>query len=392
MARTLGAGTRRSSCGPSASALGSAPHSQARRTLRRQVQLNAATVQLPWLALAGLLAVSLASRATAPERWLVLLSLGAIAAFSFRVTVRAIDQQVGPMLDRLAHAAQATAPLDPLTGERLPALVSDNPRTALGQLAGRLEEAQEGLRAQVTKLSRLNRELADTREELLRAERLAIVGRLAAGVAHEVGNPLGALIGFVGLAKVERDPALHAEALDGIESQAQRIHRTLQELMDFSRAGKLELAPTSLASAVQAAARLVKVHPRWRAMLLEVNLAQDLPSIRGSEHHLVQVLVNLLLNAADACGGKGCVTLSAVIDASHPQRVAVLVSDDGPGIPAGEEERIFEPFVSTKPVGQGTGLGLAISRQLVESFGGRLHVRPAVRGATFEIDLSTERL
>ena len=149
----------------------------------------------------------------------------------------------------------------------------------------------------------------------------------------------------------------------------------------------MELGPVPLPSAIAAASRLVKVHPRWREMTLLVGLPEDVPFVRASEHHLVQVLVNLLLNAADACRGKGVVTIS--IENSQAGGVRMVVADDGPGVAPEELDRIFEPFVSTKPVGEGTGLGLAISRRLVETFGGTLSATASLKGARFELRLET---
>jgi two-component system NtrC family sensor kinase len=346
------------------------------------------SLQVLWVVFVVLLAVSLIHSVSPWEILLASISLSAVALFCWRIGLRAVDRLVGPVLDRLAEVAQSTAALERLPGLQLPSLISDSPRAALGQLAARLEAAQTGLGNQVEQLSVLNRELAATREGLLRAERLAVVGRLAAGVAHEIGNPLGALIGFVGLIKSAPDQDTRAEALVGIEGQAQRIHRTLQELMDFARAGKMTLVPVPLPLAVETAVKLVKAHPRWREMRLAVDLPSDLSPVRASEHHLVQVIVNLLLNAADACKGQGSIAISG--RTPEPGWTRLAVTDDGPGIRAGDGERIFEPFVSDKPVGQGTGLGLAISRQLVEGFGGRIRAAPQEGGARFEIDLPSE--
>ncbi len=187
--------------------MGVLPQSQARRTLRAQVALIWGSLQVLWVVFDVLLSVSLVHRASVWEVVLATISMGAVALVCWRIGLRAVDRLVGPMLDRLVQVALATAAMDELRGIQLPSLVSDSPRAALGQLAARLEEAQTGLRNQVEQLSVLNRELAATREGLLRAERLAVVGRLAAGVAHEIGNPLGALIGFVGLIKTASDQA-----------------------------------------------------------------------------------------------------------------------------------------------------------------------------------------
>jgi two-component system NtrC family sensor kinase len=312
-----------------------------------------------------------------------LMALGAIAAWL--VAAWMADRVLGPTLDRLHETARTAAEVEfphEIEGLRLE---SAHLTSAFGQLVGRMVEANQALRAQVNRLAALNRELQSAREELLRAERLATLGRLAAGVAHEIGNPLGALLGYVDVAKA--DPSAQGEALRGIGTEALRIHRTLQELMDFARPGKIEVAAVRLSVAIDAAVRLVRAHPRWRSMDLAVTLPPGVPPVQASEHHLVQVLVNLLLNAADACEGRGHVSIAA--DVPGPSEVTLRVLDDGPGLPAGSEAHVFEPFFTTKREGHGTGLGLAICRQLMESFGGGIWAEsPAVSdrsGAVFRL-------
>jgi signal transduction histidine kinase len=310
------------------------------------------------------------------------IALGAAAAWV--VGLWMADRVLGPTLDRLHETARAAADVAfPHEFEGL-RLEPEHLTSAFAQLAGRMLEANLALRGQVERLAALNRQLEAAREELLRAERLAILGRLAAGVAHEIGNPLGALLGFVDVARA--DPAAQGEALLGIGTEALRIHRTLQELMEFARPGKMEITPVRLSAAVDAAVRLVRAHPRWRSMELELKVAPDLEPVQASEHHLVQVLVNLFLNAADACQGKG--RLSVVASPAASSEIRLRVADDGPGIPQGSEAQIFEPFFTTKPRGEGTGLGLAICRQLMESFGARIWVErpaPPEHGAVFQL-------
>ncbi len=314
-----------------------------------------------------------------PMRLVWILGGGAFAAWVLGILVA--DRALGPTLDRLQVTAQAAADLE-LPHERSELrLTPTHLVSAFGQLGARLAEANARLRAQVERLERLNTELQLTREELLRAERLATIGRLAAGIGHEIGNPLGALMGFVEIGK--SDPAQAQGVLESIQIEAQRIHRTLQELMDFARPGKMELEAVSLDRTLEAAVRLVRVHPRWRSMELSTTLDPGIPPVRASEHQLVQVLVNLLLNAADAGEGRGCVTIGAARLPSN--ELELTVADNGPGLPPGLETQIFEPFFTTKERGHGTGLGLAICRQLMESFGGGIAAERGAPGAIFKL-------
>jgi C4-dicarboxylate-specific signal transduction histidine kinase len=314
-----------------------------------------------------------------PLRLVWILGGGTFLAWILGVVVA--DRALGPTLDRLQLTIQTAADLElPHEATEL-RLTPTHLVSAFGQLGTRLAEANARLRSQVERLEKLNAELQVAREELLRAERLATIGRLAAGIGHEIGNPLGALIGFVEIGR--SDLAQAPTVLESIGTEAQRIHRTLQELMDFARPGKMELAAVSLDRAIEAAVRLVRAHPRWRSMELSTTLDPGIPPVRASEHHLVQVLVNLFLNAADACEGQGRMTVT--VARTSPNALELAIADDGPGLPPGLEAQIFEPFFTTKERGHGTGLGLAICRQLMESFGGGIRAERGTSGATFKL-------
>ena len=313
-----------------------------------------------------------------PARVALLLGSGALAAWGLGVFFA--DRSLGPTLDRLHETARSAADLEMPFEPGGPRLTPTHLTSAFGQLEGRLVEANGRLRAQVLRLERLNAELGAAREELLRAERLATLGRLAAGVAHEIGNPLGALLGFVEIAK--GDPTQAASILPALEEAGLRIHRTLQDLMDFARPATLELAAVQLPLAIEAAARLVGAHPRWRSMRLSIDIDPSVSAVLASEHQLVQLLTNLFLNAADACEGQGAILLRG---RWRDGNVELEVSDDGPGLPVGLEPQLFEPFFTTKGRGAGTGLGLAICRQIMEQFGGGIRAERGSPGAVFRL-------
>jgi C4-dicarboxylate-specific signal transduction histidine kinase len=220
----------------------------------------------------------------------------------------------------------------------------------------------------------------------LRTEKLATVGRLAAGLAHEVGNPLGAITGYVELARMRLPLDAHPElgdALERIGAAAARIDHIVRELLDFARPSPPLLAPIALRPVVEATLRLAQVQPRFRDVAVEVELPPDLPRAVADEHQLSQVLLNLLLNAGDAMGGAGRVRVHGRAAAG---RVWLTVEDEGPGIAPEDLRRIFDPFFTTKEPGRGTGLGLAISHRIMESFGGEIRARAgAARGAILEL-------
>jgi len=224
----------------------------------------------------------------------------------------------------------------------------------------------------------------------VRAERLATAGRLASGIAHEIGNPLGAITGYVELAtdRLGAGDAGRAEAADflaRVGEEAQRIDRIVRDLLDLSRPAAAAHGPVELARPVDAALRLARVQPRFKAVDVELDLAPGLPPVLADERRLAQVFLNLFLNAGDAMGGGGKVRVSARADGAA---VLVRVADTGPGVPPEHLPRVFEPFFTTKGAGQGTGLGLAISQGIVEAAGGELAAANAEGGgAVFSVRL-----
>lgn len=248
------------------------------------------------------------------------------------------------------------------------------------RMVDKIREDKRRREAYIAELEAANRELVRTREGLVRSEKLATVGRLAAGVAHEIGNPVAAILGYVGIMR-RRAGGAGDEYPERIEREVQRVDRILRDLLEFARPQPAALGPLSLAQVVEAAARLVEPQPRWRAMALVVDLPAGLPAVLAQEHYATQVLVNLLINAADACGGQGTVRVGAQVTADA---VELRVEDDGPGLAPEDLPRLFDPFFTTKAPGEGTGLGLAVCHRLMESFGGSIRAQNgAPKGASF---------
>jgi signal transduction histidine kinase len=256
----------------------------------------------------------------------------------------------------------------------------------------------------ISALERVNLELLQARESLLRSERLATLGRIASGIAHEVGNPLGAISGYVELARdrlamaERRAPGPLAEAapqdevddfLVRIGAEVARIDAIVRELLDLARPAEPALGEIDLAAPLDAALRLARVHSRFRGVEVALDLPPDLPRVIADERRLGQVFLNLLLNAGDAMAGAGRVSVRA---RAEDDRLVVRVEDSGPGIAPDDLPRVFEPFFTTKAAGRGTGLGLALSQGIVESFGGRLGAANGAGGAVFTLELRTAGL
>ncbi|HEY3449222.1 MAG TPA: ATP-binding protein [Myxococcales bacterium] len=320
--------------------------------------------------------------------------LGTLFTFVFGTVL--LNRLIARPLDKLASAAERIGRLeldDPLGGG---APTLGRLGGAFERMATSLKEERARVTAQITELERLNRQLGEARDSLVRSEKLATVGRLAAGVAHEVGNPLGAILGYLELAK-SKAPAEVVEYLARIDQQVARIDRTVRELLDFSRPGPQDgaLGPVNLREAVDAAVRLASVQQRLKHVEFDVQLPEAL-AVVAEPHHLGQVLVNVLLNAGDAMNGEGRVEVRATTleppparRASDPppvKRVELALVDSGPGIQPSDLPRIFDPFFTTKDPGAGTGLGLAICHRIMETFGGEIRAgnRPE-GGAVFTL-------
>jgi signal transduction histidine kinase len=222
----------------------------------------------------------------------------------------------------------------------------------------------------IDELNRANKELSDTRDELIRSEKLATVGHLAAGMAHEIGNPLGALTGYLGL--LEQEVGEESRELVGrAQGEAGRIDRLVRELLDYAAPGHMSSEPFDALAALREALQLLEEQQAMEGLTLKVTMPESLPETCGSHAKLVQVFLNLLLNARDASLPSGELSVSA--DQTDDSLV-FRIEDNGAGIPTDILPHIFDPFYTTKPQGKGRGLGLAVCYHIVTEMGGRIDV------------------
>ena len=251
-----------------------------------------------------------------------------------------------------------------------------------GRTFRRLRDAErEADRERVAALQRLaesERLRAQAERNRAEVERLAVVGKLAAGVAHEVNNPLAYVKSNLGFLEEElREPSPDVEELRRVLEETrqgvQRIQQIVADLRRFSRDTVEADESCQVEEAVAEAQRLASVRLRPLGEVVQ-EVAPELPRVRVSQRHLVQVLVNLLLNAADAleCAEPRRPARIVLRARAVPEGVRLEVEDNGPGIPEAVLPRLFEPFFTTKPPGKGTGLGLALCREYVARAGGTL--------------------
>jgi len=265
---------------------------------------------------------------------------------------------------------------------------------SFGIMTERLLHEEDKLRSKIDEVERATERLRETQDRLVRSERLASVGRLAAGLAHEIGNPISALMGLEDLVLAGGlSPEEERDFLQRMRKETERIHRILRDLLQFARpaaqplAGEPEQEPGDVETAARDTAALVAPQRSLQDVSLTLELNPGLPAVSLGHEQLMQVILNLVMNAADAVGAGGKVRVAAALANGN---VLLLVEDDGPGVDPRVRSQLFEPFVTTKDVGKGTGLGLAVCRGLVESAGGSIALDLEYsRGARFIVDLPT---
>jgi two-component system NtrC family sensor kinase len=331
----------------------------------------------------------------APLIRLVGLYSGLVALVLLVLAYFALTRLIVRPLDALSRAAERVAGgarhLDvPRTGARELVDLGLNVRT----MTERILSDEQALRRKIDEVEQATRELRDAQQSLVRSERLASVGRLAAGLAHEVGNPIAALIGMENLLlEGGLEPEQQRDFLQRMRKETERINRILGDLLQFARPRAADAQsvsePGQVEVAIHETVTLVRPQRSMRDVDLHLDIHPDLPEVSLSREHLVQVMLNLLLNAADAVSDGGRISVRAQ---ATDEGIRVEVEDSGPGVPAQVRERLFEPFVTTKEVGKGTGLGLAVCRGLIEAVGGKISLAEEYAdGARFVIELPRAR-
>lgn len=336
-------------------------------------------------------------------RWsLVLLVLALVAMAWVSIVRRTVRELVERPLADIVAATEAVASGDVASSD-LARRIAEGPTYEFAKLAAGINQMTEQLLA--------------SHQQRLRVEKLATMGRLAAGVSHEIGNPAAAIANY---AHVLRMRTTHVpgtqEPLDALEREITRIDRITRGLLDYARPRRLTPRPVVVDTMIGDVLRLLGDQGVLKRVRVRTELYAPNALVFAEQHDLEQVFVNLLLNAVDAMPPDGLVVLRTQINDANgfgetsekrrtdsererfpnrpsrralawlgrhdaPERfLQIVVADSGGGIPAGDEERIFEPFFSTKQPGKGTGLGLAIVASTIDTLGGTIWVQRAREG------------
>ena len=252
-------------------------------------------------------------------------------------------------------------------------------------MLARIEQDRQSLEKTVAELGAANQKLKTQQQEMIRTEKLASVGRMAAGLAHEIGNPLGVVQGYLGLLGRSADQSdEHLDFINRADQELQRVNALIRQMLDFARVSKGKPENFSLHELLRSVIDMVLVQPVFNTIKITSSLDADKDTVCADQDQLRQVFVNCLLNSGDAVTAAekeddGVVTVSTDVPGLQSENdqlefLRIRISDNGVGIAKEQLEIIFDPFYTTKDPGKGTGLGLSVSLSIIESIGGRIEM------------------
>lgn len=305
------------------------------------------------------------------QSWVLVYALGyglVLAAAGYLLLRRNVIQPVKGLL--LATEQVGGGDLDASLLEQGPAEIADL-AASFNSMTTALRHSRKQTEEHITSLSEANAALKKTQDELIRSEKLATVGHLAAGMAHEIGNPLGALTGYLALLQDELSDRPEQDLARHAAGEAERIDRLVRELLDYAAPGQDDPQPVDPWAVVVETIAMLSAQGALKGVKLDYDPLVTLPLVAIDRHKLTQVLVNLLLNARDACGEMAQVKADGRVENG---RVMLGIEDNGAGMTAVVRQQLFEPFFTTKPPGQGRGLGLAVCQRVVTEAGGQITV------------------
>lgn len=226
-------------------------------------------------------------------------------------------------------------------------------------------------------------------QQIVRSQKMETFGTLAAGIAHEVGNPLTSISSIVQILQRSTADEFTKDKLELVKNQINRITKIIRELVDFSRPSPHIVQDVDVNAVVREALNIVQYGKKVRTIKFATDLRDALPRVAVVSDQLVQVFLNILMNAVDACEGRpGTISVATM---RKGEAVDVVMKDTGVGISEANLQKIFDPFFTTKEAGKGTGLGLWVSLGIIKSFGGDIHVESeAGKGTTFIVTLPTK--
>jgi signal transduction histidine kinase len=256
---------------------------------------------------------------------------------------------------------------------------------SFNQMVRALIESRNETEAHIASLEKANQEVLQARDDLLRSEKMASVGHLSAGMAHEIGNPLSAIVGYLNLLNQDLADPAGRDLVERSLAAANRIDLLIRELLDYAAPGSVAMEDFEPVAVLREAVEMV----RHQGLLGDIRIKDLCQPLLGAVHmnrgQFTQVCINLILNARDAMPDGGTLTLSSQQD---ERTIGLAIVDEGIGMDGETLRKIFEPFFTTKDPGKGTGLGLSVCQRIIDQAGGRIEVRSeAGCGSSFSIYL-----
>ena len=320
----------------------------------------------------------------------ILLSAAVFILLLQMVTLRAYTAA----FDRAKGFARrlAAGNLSPLKPIKMPSRELDDVQSAVIEMVDKLRAAREAIASQVDDERRMRMELESLQRQVIRQERLAAIGVLVSGVAHELNNPLQAILGFAELLQIRQGwPPEVARELALIQKESARASAIIRNLSRFSRQQTADPALVHLRDVIASVIELRQIKLEEGRISLQVE-EQGNPVVQAVFAELQQVVLNFLINAEQAVAGRPSPHRICVRTGQRDRYAWLEVEDSGPGVPPEHEAKLFQPFFTTKPVGEGTGLGLSVSYGIIQSHGGTIGYRPApAGGAVFFFHLPVAR-
>ncbi|MCX7991475.1 MAG: ATP-binding protein [Proteobacteria bacterium] len=252
------------------------------------------------------------------------------------------------------------------------------------EMMEKIESYKNKLEHNIEELKKINLALKSAQEEIIFSEKMATVGRLSAGLAHEIGNPLTSIMGYISYLKENAKSDEEREILDLIFRETERINRIIRDLLNFARSkNEGGVSVCNVRDVIEDIIRLLAPQKDFKNIELINNVSEGKAVIFSTEE-LKQVLLNIIINAVDASRDGGKIQIDYQIEEDN---FIISVTDEGGGIPDEIADKIFDPFFTTKPVGKGTGLGLSVAHSLVTKYGGKIYFKNYDRGCIFFVRL-----
>ena len=261
--------------------------------------------------------------------------------------------------------------------------------SALNRMMRRIDTDRQELEQSIDTIEAANRDLKRAQQEIIKAEKLASIGRLSAGIAHEIGNPISVVLGYLGLLKnrsISPDDSSGRDYIERAETEINRVNSIIRQLLDFSRAGDSGFTDFSVHDLLYDTGRMLSQQPLMENIRLVFDFFATHDIVRADYNQLHQVIVNLVINAADSISATENADpgeIRFVTSASEDnQRLLIEIQDNGCGVSDENKDKVFDPFFTTKETGKGTGLGLYVSYMIIEQFGGSISVQNNTAGGT----------